>query len=456
MQPSCFAVDSVQAQILDHLLVADLHCTQIQALVAGAQLPVLGGVVQGHPLEWISRGLRQRRAEGDPPRVLHLIAHGRPGAFRIGDVWTDAEALRARAAELAHWGVETIALWSCYGGADAGFVALLEEFTGARVLASADWLGREADREQLQLGDWQLSDLVDPSAWPAQFRLEVDKDKLKPGIYITADNGSHIYLNGKQLKFDLGNGETAPGTWDWRQGFYRPLEEVVLKAGKNVLAIAAWDSEEIAGINSHFKFTADGQNDGQKGIEISTSDTDGWWVYNADTVKDPCWAIDGKEGWEKGCTGLYSYAMTSLGDKTNNGKDVDSTQITGQFPEDEDALINLFEVKNGESPDIPESADKSGLHWTAVDYQMNKSDDISPGLILDGFWVNPGRSRLEGADNPPPWPNNSQTNQTPSDTWLWYGERSATTLDKNEDNPWTFNNLSLFGLEFNSKFAIMG
>ena len=102
MQPSCFAVDSVQAQILDHLLVADLHCSQIQALVAGAQLPVLGGVVQGHPLEWISRGLRQRRAEGDPPRVLHLIAHGRPGAFRIGDVWTDAEALRARAAELAH------------------------------------------------------------------------------------------------------------------------------------------------------------------------------------------------------------------------------------------------------------------------------------------------------------------------------------------------------------------
>ena len=71
--------------------------------------------------------------------------------------------------------METIALWSCCVGADAGFVALLEELSGARVLASNSWLGREADREQLQLGDWQLSDLVDPSAWPAQFRLEDDE-----------------------------------------------------------------------------------------------------------------------------------------------------------------------------------------------------------------------------------------------------------------------------------------
>ncbi|QNI83186.1 metallopeptidase [Synechococcus sp. RS9907] len=179
MQLSCFAVDSVQAQMLDHLLVADLHCSQIQALVAEAQLPVLDGAHQGHPLEWISRGLRQRRAEGDPPRVLHLIAHGRPGAFRFADQWVDAEALKAHTADLSHWGVETIALWSCHVGADASFVALLEELTGARVLASNSWLGRDADgNEQLQLSTWQLSDLVDASAWPAQFRLEDFDDEL--------------------------------------------------------------------------------------------------------------------------------------------------------------------------------------------------------------------------------------------------------------------------------------
>ena len=80
MQLICFAVDSVKAQMLGHLLVADLHCSQIRALVKGAQLPVLAREDQGDPLAWISRGLRQRRAEGDPPRVLHLIAHGRPSS----------------------------------------------------------------------------------------------------------------------------------------------------------------------------------------------------------------------------------------------------------------------------------------------------------------------------------------------------------------------------------------
>ena len=86
--------------------------------------------------------------------------------------------LKAHATELASWGVETIALWSCHVGADAGFVALLEELTGARVLASADWLGRDGAYERLQLGEWQLSDLVDQQAWPAQFRLEEFEDEL--------------------------------------------------------------------------------------------------------------------------------------------------------------------------------------------------------------------------------------------------------------------------------------
>ena len=87
-----------QLPATEQCLVADRSCSQIQALVAGAQLPVLDGAHQRHPLEWISQGLRQRRAEGDPPRVLHLIAHGRPGAFRIGEAWIDAEALKAHAA----------------------------------------------------------------------------------------------------------------------------------------------------------------------------------------------------------------------------------------------------------------------------------------------------------------------------------------------------------------------
>ena len=89
------------------------------SLGGGPQLPVLVGAQDGDPLKGISEGLRQQREAAQPIRTLHLIAHGRPGAFRIGDVWSDAEALKAHAADLAHWDLETIALLSCHVGADA-------------------------------------------------------------------------------------------------------------------------------------------------------------------------------------------------------------------------------------------------------------------------------------------------------------------------------------------------
>ena len=118
---SCASVASSLAQLpaTEQCLVADKGCSQIQALVAGPQLPVLVGAQDGDPLKGISEGLRQQREAAQPIRTLHLIAHGRPGAFRIGDVWIDAEVLKAHAADLAHWDLETIALWSCHVGADA-------------------------------------------------------------------------------------------------------------------------------------------------------------------------------------------------------------------------------------------------------------------------------------------------------------------------------------------------
>jgi len=157
----------------EQVLAADQSCSQIQALVAGAQLPVLAGAPQEHPLAWISQGLQQQREAGQLIRTLHLIAHGRPGAFRIGNVWIDAEALKAHAAELAHWNLETIALWSCQFGADADVVALLAELSGAHVLASADWLGRCEDDAQIKLQEYLLSDLFLDEFWPESFSLGV-------------------------------------------------------------------------------------------------------------------------------------------------------------------------------------------------------------------------------------------------------------------------------------------
>ena len=172
MPLSCFAVSSFVADMSDHLLYGDRGCPQIKAFVQAAKAVAVAnrdGAEQ--PLVAITAALHAQRATGQPAQTLHLIAHGRPGAFRIGEQWVDAEALKAHAWELAQWGVETIALWSCHAAADAGFVALLEELSGARVLASADWLGRDGANEHLQLGHLYLSDLVEPSAWPAQFLL---------------------------------------------------------------------------------------------------------------------------------------------------------------------------------------------------------------------------------------------------------------------------------------------
>lgn len=181
-QPAPF-VSTVDASVgcstpCSSLLVADVSCPQVAALLRGARGPWIPYPAEQHPLVGISSALRSQRAAGLAARTLHLIAHGRPGAFRIGDQWIDAEALKAHANDLGRWRVETIALWSCHVGADAGFVALLEELSGARVLASAAWLGRDGANEQLWLGPWRLGDVVDPSAWPDQFRLERFDDEL--------------------------------------------------------------------------------------------------------------------------------------------------------------------------------------------------------------------------------------------------------------------------------------
>ena len=176
MPLSCLAVSSSVAGMSDHLLFGDRGCPQIKALVQGARaLAISDGAEQ--PLVAITAALQAKRATGQSAPTLHLIAHGRPGALRFGEQWIDAEALKAHARELAQWGVATIALWSCHVGADANFVALLEELSGARVLASADWLGRDGANEHLQLGHLYLSDLVEPSAWPAQFLLEDLKEE---------------------------------------------------------------------------------------------------------------------------------------------------------------------------------------------------------------------------------------------------------------------------------------
>jgi hypothetical protein len=69
------------------------------------------------------------------------VAHGAPGQIELGQ-GIDRAGLVAHAAEIGSWGVERIVLWSCRAGADQGFISLLEELSGARVIASAEALGK--------------------------------------------------------------------------------------------------------------------------------------------------------------------------------------------------------------------------------------------------------------------------------------------------------------------------
>ena len=138
-----------------HLLISDANCPLIGALLEGAKAAAMVLPPKDPPLDAMTAALRCRTAEEQQMTTLHLISHGRSGAFRFGDSWIDAEALRAHADELAQWGVETIALWSCHVGADADFVALLAELSGA---AAQVLIGKRSNvlLQQIDVGDDRL------------------------------------------------------------------------------------------------------------------------------------------------------------------------------------------------------------------------------------------------------------------------------------------------------------
>lgn len=133
------------------LIVADGLCPRIAELLPGALHEVVSMGQSANPLAAITEALAERRLQGQPVQTLHVVAHGRPGAFQIGGQWVDAAALIAHAHELAQWQVSSLALWSCEVGADQGFVALLEELTGSKTYATDRVLRRTAHARELHV-----------------------------------------------------------------------------------------------------------------------------------------------------------------------------------------------------------------------------------------------------------------------------------------------------------------
>jgi Ca2+-binding RTX toxin-like protein len=89
---------------------------------------------------------------------LAIVAHGQPGAIEIGNGKIDRAMLEARSGLLQEWGLDSIGLYACEVGADAGFIQRLGELTGAKIAASTNKVGA---------GNWELDG--------GERMLEIDK-----------------------------------------------------------------------------------------------------------------------------------------------------------------------------------------------------------------------------------------------------------------------------------------
>ena len=175
----------------DHLVLGDATVPEIRQLLEAAKVPASELNSDLPPLQAITAELSHARSLGQPFDTLHLIAHGQPGVLSFGDQRIDRAALLAHADLLAGWGVNSIALWSCHVGADADFIALLEELTGAVVYSSQQWLGRRDEQVSLQLEQqrYPLSRFQSHlnawdgfHAWPSQFELGRRKKRNRNAV----------------------------------------------------------------------------------------------------------------------------------------------------------------------------------------------------------------------------------------------------------------------------------
>ena len=189
----------------------------LELAFAGRNLPVVaiaeGSVVK--PLQSISDALETYRLSGQPIRALHVVAHGQPGSINLGGEFVDRAVLLDYRAQLAEWGVERIVLWSCEVAQDPAFVALLEEFTGASVLASSQCLGMG---ETLRGSGWsEMETMVE--ALP--FTLAIAMSSGQTSAYtegasdtllnqqITVDSSSNANFTGGYIDFAIGTNGAA-------------------------------------------------------------------------------------------------------------------------------------------------------------------------------------------------------------------------------------------------------
>lgn len=117
------------------LIIADGLCPQIAELLPGALHDVVALGRCDNPLAAISAILEERHQQGLSVDTLHIVAHGKPGGFQIGNQWVDTRLICSRSEHKSTWPVQKIALWSCHTGdtKDENIADALEFLTGAEI-----------------------------------------------------------------------------------------------------------------------------------------------------------------------------------------------------------------------------------------------------------------------------------------------------------------------------------
>jgi autotransporter-associated beta strand protein len=196
-------------------------------------------------------------------------------------------------------------------------------------------------------------------------------------ITFTADNAASVYLNGEFL------GHTD----DWRQPYN--FQNLKLNQGKNVVAIAAWDSEGIAAMSGEFLMP--------DGTEFGTTDYEDWLVFPADKQPGP-----------------------------NN-------QANNPYSKDEVNPLDAY----AEYLDVPDN-------WNAINFDTS-AEFAGKSWVIPGY-VDPS----PGPDKSYPW--GSDTTGDSRWIWIGENTNTPANANQ-ETGAWYVNNFVLFRYEFICKVS---
>lgn len=111
------------------MVVVDSLCPQLCSLVQDVRWVFLLTGSATTPIEVIGEALAGQELD-----ILHVVAHGRSGGFKLGGPWIDRQTLIASAACLARWNVHRLALGRCSLSQYRGLIARLAELIGGEAL----------------------------------------------------------------------------------------------------------------------------------------------------------------------------------------------------------------------------------------------------------------------------------------------------------------------------------